>query len=282
MILNFLGLTFHLYGFIIAVALITGVLLVEYQAKRVGVSEDEFWPTLWWVLIGGIIGARVWHVLTDLQFYLHDSFGIFAIWRGGLSILGAIVGGAVAIVIPHKVAGSLVNQRSRISSGMTLKMSLDLSVFGLPFAQAIGRLGNFVNQELYGLPTNLPWGIYIEPAHRTSEFITFNYYHPLFAYEGLLMLVFGILVWKLRDLETKKLKSGLSPLVSQFSSFGSGAYFLMYLIYYSIVRFLLDFLRVYHQLFFNTGLTRNQVIIGLLWIIGIFAWKIRKINIHEI
>ena len=280
MILSFFGLTFHAYGLILAAAMLVGILLAEHKANQVGVSEQDFWSSLWWVLIGGIIGARVWHVVTDLQFYLHDSFGIFAIWRGGLSILGAIVGGAVAIVIPHKVAGSLVNQRSRISSGMTLKMSLDLSVFGLPFAQAIGRLGNFVNQELYGLPTNLPWGIYIEPAHRTSEFNIYNYYHPLFAYEGLLMLVFGILVWKLRDLETKKLKSGLSSLVSQFFSLGSGAYFLMYLIYYSIVRFLLDFLRVYHQPFLNTGLTRNQVIILACWTMG-SIWYLAKTRNHK-
>lgn len=214
---------FHFYGLIIGIALVTGLFLIEKRATQVGIKFKHYYLSLSLVLVCGIVGARIWHVVTDWALY-GGEFGrwvngvwqwqlgawwrIFEVWNGGLSILGAVAGGVVGLWGMARL------------NGLKLKLLLDLVIFGLPIAQSIGRWGNYLNQELYGWVTNLPWGIFIEATGQK--------HHPLFLYESLLTLGFGLVVWWRRD----KIKVG------------TGKLFWSYVLYYSVVRFGLDFLRV--------------------------------------
>jgi phosphatidylglycerol:prolipoprotein diacylglycerol transferase len=140
-----------------------------------------------------------------------------AVWHGGLGIFGGILGGGVGLWIYTR------------KKDIFLKM-LDLVAFGLPIGQAIGRWGNFFNQELYGKPTSLPWGIYIRPENRLLSVIEYERFQPLFLYESLWCLgVFGALHWLVKDKVVK---------------LGKGGVFIFYLGLYGLGRFFLEFLRI--------------------------------------
>jgi phosphatidylglycerol:prolipoprotein diacylglycerol transferase len=143
---------------------------------------------------------------------------ILTIWKGGLGIPGAVLGGALMLYF--------YTRRKQLSFGMWA----DIAAPTLALAQAIGRWGNFVNQELYGAPTDLPWAISIAPGKRLPEFMNQETYHPLFFYEMLWNLMnFGILLW------LEKRYAG---------KLHHGDIFLVYLIIYPFGRFLLEFLRL--------------------------------------
>jgi phosphatidylglycerol:prolipoprotein diacylglycerol transferase len=151
-------------------------------------------------------------------FYLTHPLEALAIWKGGLGIPGGVIGGAVALWI--------YTRKRKMSFGAWA----DVIAPGLALAQAIGRLGNYVNQEVYGAPTNLPWAIPIDKAHRLPEFIDQATYHPLFAYEAIYNLInVAVLLWIGRKF-ADRLKTG--------------DIFLTYLIIYPVGRFLLEFLRL--------------------------------------
>lgn len=196
---------FHLYGFIVGVASVTGILLVEKKMEGLDQKLKNYYLDLALIFVFGLVGARGWHVATDYYLYAGNFFGIFEIWNGGLSILGAVLGGVMGAFFVARL------------EDFSLAKLLDLSVFGLPVAQSIGRWANYFNEELYGLPTNLPWRINIEGQG----------YHPLFLYESLLTLVFAIFIWF--RMNEKRI--------------GSGFVFWLYVFYYSVIRFFLDFLR---------------------------------------
>jgi phosphatidylglycerol:prolipoprotein diacylglycerol transferase len=176
-------LTIHYYGLIVMAGVLAGAYLADRRARRRGDDPDIVWDSLIWVLIGGIIGARVWHILTPppsmvergitTGYYLSHPLDALAIWRGGLGIPGAVIGGGLALY---------VFSRRR---GLSFLSWVDLAAPSLALGQAIGRWGNYVNQELYGAPTDLPWAIYIDPMHRLPAFVNRATYHPLFLYESL-------------------------------------------------------------------------------------------------
>jgi phosphatidylglycerol:prolipoprotein diacylglycerol transferase len=145
---------------------------------------------------------------------------------------------------------------------------LDLSVFGLPFAQAIGRWGNYFNQELYGWPTSLPWGLYIEPQFRLRGLESFSRFHPLFLYESIAMTVFGVWVWVI-DRRSR----------SQVWTIGSGFYFWLYLTYYAVLRFGLDFMRPDKAYSLGLDLGTNQLVLIVVMVIGMLnlvrLWRAR-------
>ena len=218
----------HFYGLIIMAGVLAGSWVAYHEAKRLRQNVDLVWDMLLWVLIGGILGARIWHILTPppsmvnagitTYYYLTHPLDAMAIWHGGLGIPGAIMGGALSLL--------LFTRRHRLS----FPIWLDAIAPGLALGQAIGRWGNFVNQELYGAPTNLPWAVYIDPSHRLPGFENQAYYHPLFLYESLWDLANMVfLLWVGR-----RFAKQLYP----------GDIFLIYAIIYPIGRFLLEYLRL--------------------------------------
>jgi phosphatidylglycerol:prolipoprotein diacylglycerol transferase len=194
-----------------------------------GEKDPELvWDALIWALIPGIIGARLYHIFTpsqslldmgiDTMHYLTHPLEILTTWRGGLGMPGAIIGGVFGLYLFAK------------RKNLDIRMILDAAAPGVALAQAIGRWGNFINQELYGPPTDLPWGIYIKPANRMKEYQQFDKFHPLFLYESLWNLASAILlVWLWRK-HSDRLKQG--------------DLFLVYLITYPLGRFLLEFIRL--------------------------------------
>ncbi len=218
----------HFYGLLIMLGVLVAAIIAEKEARRLGQNPDVVWDVLIWLLIAGIIGARLWHIFTPppsmiaqgitTEYYLTHPLDALAIWKGGLGIPGAVMGGALALYI-------YVRQHK-----LSFATWVDIIVPGLAVAQAIGRWGNFLNQELYGAPSNLPWAIYIDPAHRLPGFENISRYQPLFLYESLFNLAnMGFLLWAGR-----KFKKSLKP----------GDLFISYLVTYPIARFLLDFIRL--------------------------------------
>jgi phosphatidylglycerol:prolipoprotein diacylglycerol transferase len=250
------------YGIILMVGAVAAAFLAEREARRRGERSELVWDGLIWVILGGIIGARIWHILTPPQvmvelgyttkFYLTHPLDALAIWRGGLGIPGAVVGGLTAMYFYAR--------RNKLN----YLVWLDIVAPALALGQAIGRWGNFVNQELYGSPTDLPWKIFIEPQYRLPTYQNIEYYHPLFLYESLWSLVIvGILLWLPRRYQDRLI---------------SGDLFLIYLILYPTGRFLLEFLRL--ETSYVAGVNINQLLMAVVAILAAAAliWRHRKRN----
>jgi len=232
-------INFNFYGLLLGLGALTGFQFYELALKHLGLKIEHFSSHLLVFLAGGLVIARLWHVLTTWDVYQTDYSLIFQVWRGGLSIWGFVYGGILALMI------------ARLKQ---TRQFIDALSFALPIAQAIGRAGNWFNQELYGLPSNLPWSIYIDPAHRLPGYETVEYYHPLFFYEILGLLGLWGLLWRL--------PKQANP----------GFYFIFYLLGYTAVRFCLDFIRLDQLMFANSFLSFNQVI-SLAFLLFIFIWR---------
>lgn len=177
-------LNLRLYGLMVALGVIAGVYVAARMLQRRGLNPE------WAVQVSvigvplGLIGARAYHVLTDWKSYQGRWVDVVKIWEGGLGIPGGILGAAI---------GGLIVIRLR---QMPLRSLLDAGAVGFPVGQVIGRLGNWFNQELFGRPTDLPWGLEIDREHRPPDYLEAETFHPTFAYEMVWnMLVFGLL-WR--------------------------------------------------------------------------------------
>lgn len=246
----------HLYGFIIGLAMVVGWWLAEYQARRHQLPVADLQLVIGLSLVGGLIGARLYHVGLEFEYYRQHWVQIFQLWRGGSSIIGGLIGGLLTVWLV-----------TRVKTELEFRVVLDLAALVLPMAQAVGRWGNFVNQELYGRPMSLPWGIFIDSSHRLAGFEHQTHFHPLFIYESLLLLLFagGLWWWDKQE---------------RFSGFslGTGRYFFSYIFYYSFIRFWLDFLRIDKTHFFNTFLGVNQILLLGIMLSGAVLWVM---NYHD-
>jgi len=179
------------YGVIVMVGVVVGSLMVERALKRHGENSDTIWDALVWVLPIGIIGARLWYVLNATiggnRYYIENPIQIINIPQGGLHIFGGFLFGAVALLTYLR--------RNKLDPWLFLDSAGPAMLIG----QGIGRIANFINQELYGPPTDLPWGIKIEAEHRLPDFQGLSEatrFHPTFAYEMLWnFATAGILLW---------------------------------------------------------------------------------------
>ncbi|NEQ24124.1 MAG: prolipoprotein diacylglyceryl transferase [Microcoleus sp. SIO2G3] len=196
--------TIRWYGLLIASAVLIGVSLSQYLAKRRNVNPDLLGDLAIWLVLSAIPAARLYYVLFEWEQYSKRPDQIIAIWNGGIAIHGAIIGGTLAALIFARLKKISIWQLA------------DLVVPSLILGQAIGRWGNFFNSEAFGRPTNLPWKLYIPPQQRPPEFINFEYFHPTFLYESLWnLMVFGILMTLFfRDLKKRShLKVGTLALI---------------------------------------------------------------------
>ena len=182
----------HWYGILFAVAAVAGAWLATREARRRGEDSEQVWSMLLVAAVGGIIGSRLYHVIHQWDLIYRDNPAlILQVWNGGLGIPGGVAGGMAALF-----AYTRVNR-------LNFLRWIDIGAPAMLLAQAIGRVGNFVNQELYGPPTDLPWGIPIDQAHRVPPYTNLDQYpvettffHPLFAYEALLNLLgMAVLLW---------------------------------------------------------------------------------------
>lgn len=250
----FINQSFHIYfyGIIIMLGAVAGAWVSTIEAKRRGEDPEIVWDMLVWLIIGGVIGARLWHVFTPppssiavgrtTMFYLTHPLDMINLRSGGLGIPGAVIGGMIALYFFTR------------KYKMNFWMWTDIAAPAVALGQAVGRWGNFFNQELYGQPTNLPWAIYIEREG--------GYFHPLFLYESIWNLLnLALLLWAGR-----RFKDILKP----------GDIFLIYLIFYPIGRFLLDFLRLDASLV--GGLNINQTIMAVVAVCAsaILIWRHRN------
>jgi phosphatidylglycerol:prolipoprotein diacylglycerol transferase len=247
------------YAIILIVGVFAGGWLAAREAKRRDYDPDIVWDMLIWLFIGGVVGARLWHVFTPTPaaiaegrttlFYLTHPFDLINIRNGGLGIPGAIIGGVIALFFFAR------------KNGINFAEWTDIAAPGLALGQAIGRWGNYINQELYGAPTDLPWKIYIEPLYRLPGFKTQEYYHPLFLYESLWNLANMVfLIWLMRRFGDR---------------IKYGDIFLVYLIIYPVGRFFLDFLRLDAAML--SGYNANQITMAVVAILSALAlfWRHR-------
>ncbi|MHB8808010.1 MAG: prolipoprotein diacylglyceryl transferase [Anaerolineaceae bacterium] len=247
----------YYYGVIIMIGALAALWLAIKEAKHRGLDSEIVWDVIPWLLIAGIIGARLWHVFTPsksmgvgMEYYFSNPIEILKIRKGGLGIPGAILGGVIALLIYCR------------KKKLNFFTWADVIMPGLALAQAIGRWGNFINQELYGSPTDLPWAIKIDEANRLPEYAQYATYHPLFLYESLwnLMNMYLLLVLE------RQYKEKLIP----------GDLLLTYLIVYPFGRFLLEFLRLDISMVGGININQITMLVVMVFAIVMLIFRHRK------
>ncbi|MEL7235837.1 MAG: prolipoprotein diacylglyceryl transferase, partial [Chloroflexota bacterium] len=254
------------YGIIIVLAMLVAANVAARLAAVDGRDPEHIWGALTWAIIPGIVLARLWFVtfppstseLTAADYYSNFfdvNNGAIAIWSGGLSIFGAVIGG---------FGGAYIYFRR---NGLAVPAWVDIAAVALPLGQAIGRWANFINQELYGTVTTLPWGIPIPGDKRVFPFeSTVDYpvdgtlFHPLFLYESIWSLIAFIVLLNLFMRNRKQ----MTP----------GNLFLLYLMQYSVIRFLLEFLRL--EVSVVAGFNLSQVVTIVIFVAAGAAFYLRR------
>jgi prolipoprotein diacylglyceryl transferase len=243
-------LTLHAYGFMLLLAILAATGLTGLLWTRRGGDWDLVFRVAMWGVAGGIVGARLYHVVTSWSEVDDPKWrGALEIWEGGLGIWGGIVGGVLA--------GAVVLRRA----GVGVFRFMDLVAPGLLLAQAVGRWGNYFNQELFGTPTGRPWGLEIAPENRPERYAESETFHPLFLYESLWNLV----------------GAGLLLLVLSRRRLQPPGVFCLYVAWYTFGRFWLEGIRTdeAHELF---GLRLNAWVSLLLFVgaLAAFVWSQRR------
>jgi prolipoprotein diacylglyceryl transferase len=237
--------TIHLYGLMLLLAIASAVALTGWRWVRFGGDWDLVFRVAVWGVAAGIVGARLYHVVTSWDEVPDEWWGPFAVWQGGLGVWGGILFGVLA--------GAWIVHRS----GQSVRLFMDAAAPGILLAQGIGRFGNWFNQELFGKPTNLPWGLEIDPAHRPAGYFDHDTFHPTFLYE-FLYDVTGVVILLIVDRMFRIRRPGL---------------FALYVAYYCFGRFFEELLRIdpAHEFL---GLRLNAWVAAVLFVLstGFFIW----------
>jgi len=236
-------ITIYWYGITLAIAFLAGLLITFKIAKKQGENPDKILNLAIFLLFGAIIGARLYFVMFNWGFYKFHLQEIFMTWHGGLSIHGAIIGGFITGAIYTKI------------NKLPLLKYADLVSPGLILGQAIGRWGNFFNSEAFGVPTNLPWKLYIPVENRPENYMNYQYFHPTFLYESL----WNITVFLLLFFIFRKKFEGKN-----------GALFFLYLILYSLGRFVIESIRT-DSIYMVAGIPIAQFVSIIFIITGILG-----------
>jgi prolipoprotein diacylglyceryl transferase len=237
--------TIHLYGLMLLLAIASAVALTGWRWVRFGGDWDLVFRVAVWGVAAGIVGARLYHVVTSWDEVPDEWWGPFAVWQGGLGVWGGILFGVLA--------GAWIVHRS----GQSVRLFMDAAAPGILLAQGIGRFGNWFNQELFGKPTNLPWGLEIDPAHRPAGYFDHDTFHPTVLYE-FLYDVTGVVILLIVDRMFRIRRPGL---------------FALYVAYYCFGRFFEELLRIdpAHEFL---GLRLNAWVSAILFVLStaFFIW----------
>lgn len=242
-------LQLHMYGLTLLVAILACLWLTGRRWLALGGEWELVTRVAVWGVAFGVLGARLYHVVTSYNEVPNPKWeGMWEVWRGGLGIWGGILFGGLA--------GAVVIRRA----GYSAAVFLDVAAPGLLLAQGIGRIGNWWNQELYGKPTTLPWGLEIDPAHRPVQYLDRATFHPTFLYE-LIWDVIGVFV--------------LLWIARRFTIRPPGL-FALYVAWYCFGRFFEELLRIdpAHHI---AGLRLNAWVSAILFVASVayFVWRQR-------
>lgn len=247
------------YGFLLAVGVLAGGWITRREFRRRGVDPDLAYPIAAWGVPFGIAGARLYHVITDWgAFWPHHIADTPKIWQGGLGIWGAVLGGMLGVWIGAR----------RVH--LPFWMVADAIAPGLILAQALGRWGNYANQELYGHPSSLPWAVQIAPAHRYAPYQAYSTFQPMFLYESvwdacmcLVLLWFARRYWREVPWSTV---------------------FALYIVLYDLIRLPLETMKIDpadHVLGqrINVWVAAATLLSGLVWFAT--CWSLRRPDMHS-
>lgn len=213
------GLDIRWYALFLLGGTLLGLALTQRLARRLGLDPDWVLDAAPWVVLASIVGARVYYVALRADYFLAHPVEAINIRLGGLAFHGALIAGTVTFVILCRRAGQPIWRW------------IDAAIPGVALAQAIGRWGNWANQEAFGTPTSLPWGVYIDPAHRPPAFAEVERFHPTFLYESLFNLANALFL------------SWLALRVPGSRALRHGDVLGVYLINYGVARFLIERIR---------------------------------------
>ncbi|MFL7813927.1 MAG: prolipoprotein diacylglyceryl transferase [Anaerolineales bacterium] len=260
------NLSLHWYGVIMAVGIIIAGLVAEWGVRQRGEDGEKIWELLIWGVPFGIVGARLWYVANDIlgggRYYLDNPLQIINLPQGGLHFYGAVLFGALGAYIYVK------------KNQLDFRIFLDAAAPALLIGQALVRPANFINQELYGQPTTLPWGIRIEELHRIAPWRNMyqfpyetTYFHPTFAYEMLWnFLAAGILLWIALEY-----KDRIKP----------ATIFAGWLVLEGLGREIIEFFRPDQPRWPGTDISYSRIAAGLMIVVGIF-WLLVKYEVIKL
>jgi len=215
----FLGLDVRWYAIFMLLGVIAGMSLTRFLAGRLGLDPDWVLNVAPWIVLASILGARLYYVTLRVDYFSTHPLEAVNIRLGGLSFHGALIAGLATLI-------ALCHFRGR-----PVLRWIDVAVPGLALAQAVGRWGNWANQEAFGTPTDLPWGLAIDQAHRPWAFLSSERFHPTFLYESLFNLANALLL------------SWLALRVPRSQALRHGDVLAIYLINYGVARFLIERVR---------------------------------------
>ncbi len=242
--LNIGPLELHYYGIVIAIGVAMAFSITRRRFERFGGDTEQLDRVLVWTVLVGFLGGRFGYVLTHLDTFFGENarlapWQVIAIWEGGLAFFGGVFFGMITAYVMLKI------------TKQPILPFFDAVAVAVPTAQAMGRLGNWFNQELFGGPTELPWALEIEERFRPDGLESFATFHPTFLYELILnMLAVGVMLWLEKKRQWKR-----------------GSIFLVYLMLYGVIRFLMELLRTDEQIQWLDGIgipLRNNGLISIL------------------
>jgi phosphatidylglycerol:prolipoprotein diacylglycerol transferase len=238
-------LSIRWYGLFTAAAIVVALWLLDRQSRVEGLRTEDVMGAAVWSAVSGYIGARLYEVVFSWSYYSRHLAKIPAVWEGGLAIHGGLIVGGIV--------GAIVARRR----GLPVLRTLDLVAPAGALAQAIGRWGNFFNEEAFGAPTDLPWGLYISPEHRPLAYKAVERFHPTFLYESLWDLaMFAVLAWWLRPRWHDR----------------PGGLFFWYIGLYSVGRFAIEALRLDSYWLGPFRVAQLASIAGILFAIAGLVW----------
>ena len=254
-VINLGFISIHMYSICLMIAVLLGYNLIVHESKNHGFDGEEIGNMMFYAILFGIIGARIYYCLFNLDYYLTSPLSIFKVWEGGLAIHGGIIAGFITVLYFCK------------KKNYNLLLILDFIVIGLIIGQASGRWGNFFNGEAHGPITTLSYlkSLYLPEFIIKGMNIDGNYYIPTFLYESLWCLLGFIIMYLFKD--KRNIKVG----------YLTGFYF----VWYGIERFFVESLRTDSLMFFNIKIAQLVSIFMIIIGIIIFIYCFKKSNIYK-